>query len=210
MSFRLAPSLESALGGGVVRVGTENAAKLSAVRSALSGFVASERSELRIVGVAVQSGVPEQPLGWGEIVSGARHRAEAALASGEAALAVGIEDGLVQLGAGVSTEGLEDHYNMGCAWITDGHREGHGFSSGFAYPPACLEPAVREQAPIGDLFDAYWARHRSPEGRAAEAPSGRGEGNIGRLTGGQLARAAYGAQAVVCALIRFLHTDLYA
>jgi hypothetical protein len=29
------------------------------------------------------------------------------------------------------------------------------------------------------------------------------------LTGGHLERAAYGAQAVVCGLVRFLHTDLY-
>lgn len=193
----------------MVRVGTENAAKLSAVRTALSEFATSKRLELRVVGVAVQSGVPEQPIGWDEITAGARHRAHAALDSGEAALGVGIEDGLARLADGVPAEGLEDHYNVGCAWITDGQREGHGFSSGFAYPPGCLEPAVREQAPIGDLFDAYWARHRALEGHPGKEPSGRGDGNIGRLTGGQLARDAYGAQAVICALIRFLHTDLY-
>ena len=56
-------------------------------------------------------------------------------------------------------------------------------------------------------------QHRPPEADDAGidpgAPSGRSGGNIGRLTGGRLDRSAYGAQAVVCALIRFLHTDLY-
>ncbi len=75
-----------------------------------------------------------------------------------------------------------------------------------------LAPAIRDQAPIGDLFDAHWSRHRPAEGaqEAAKAtPSGRSGGNIGRLTGGRLERAAYGEQAVVCALVRFLHGDLY-
>ena len=190
-------------------MGTENAAKLSAVRAALSGFSASGGDSLRIVGVAVESGVPEQPIGWDEIRAGARQRARAARDTGEGTLAIGIEDGLARWGAGPSPEGSEPFYNVGCAWITDGHREGHGFSSGFAYPPGCLEPAVRDQEPIGDLFDAHWALHRPPEARGPEMPSGRGEGNIGRLTGGRLDRAAYGAQAVISALIRFLHTDLY-
>jgi non-canonical (house-cleaning) NTP pyrophosphatase len=40
-------------------------------------------------------------------------------------------------------------------------------------------------------------------------PSGRSGGNIGQLTQGRLDRAAYGAQAILCALVPFLHVDLY-
>ncbi len=145
---------------------------------------------------------------------GARNRARAAFENGPCDLAVGIEDGLVRLAASDEEgSGLEDVYNVGCAWLTDGTREGHGFSSGFAYPPDCVAPAWRERAPIGDLFDARWRAARSPDppaaGPATDAPSGRGVGNIGMLTGGRLDRSAYGAQAVVCGLVRFLHTDLY-
>jgi non-canonical (house-cleaning) NTP pyrophosphatase len=46
-------------------------------------------------------------------------------------------------------------------------------------------------------------------GPAKTAASGRQGGNIGMLTQQRLDRSAYGAQAVICALIRFLHTDLY-
>ncbi|MBW2422759.1 MAG: DUF84 family protein [Deltaproteobacteria bacterium] len=211
--FRFAPALERALDGEAVRVGTLNRAKLAAVEIVLADL-ASERSpaaQLSLVPVEVASGVPEQPLGFQEILSGARGRARAAFASGPCALAVGIEDGLVGVEDPFAREGETgcgsgETFNVGCAWVTDGQREGHGLSAGFAYPPDCLEPALAEREPIGALFDALWRRRRDAQ---AIAESGRAEGNIGKLSGGRLTRSAYGAQAVLCALIRFLHVDLY-
>jgi len=50
-----------------VRVGTRNGPKLEAVRSALAAYVEG----VSVVGHAVESGVPEQPVGWAEIVGGA-------------------------------------------------------------------------------------------------------------------------------------------
>ncbi|MAG33646.1 MAG: hypothetical protein CL908_22435 [Deltaproteobacteria bacterium] len=231
-AFRFSTSLARALAGDPVRVGTENRAKLAAVRAALASF-ADAPDALMLLPAAVESGVPEQPIGLREIAHGARNRARAALESGACALAVGIEDGLVRLaddepeGSGLcpADEGwveIRSVYNLGCAWVTDGEREGHAFSSAFAYPPECLEPAWRDRAPIGDLFDALWRSHREPgpggaqeavegvrRGPADECASGRSSGNIGMLTQGRLDRSAYGAQAIVCALVRFLHTDLY-
>jgi len=151
-------------------------------------------------------------------------------------LAVGIEDGLMRLSdrpieeasAIALNEDGDVYYNVGCAWVTDGEREGHGFSAAFSYPPACSDPAIRDQRPIGDLFDTLWRTRRaagSSEKTAVGVESGLGSewvqepanivasgrqgGNIGMLTGGRLDRAAYGGQAVICALVRFLHTDLY-
>jgi len=202
-AFRMASSLVRALAGQPVRVGTENPAKLAAVRSAIGAY--AERPEtIALIGVAVASGVPEQPIGWAEIAAGARNRARAALGSGVCALAVGIEDGLVELPVGAGGPRV---FNVGCAWMTDGRRDGTGFSAGFAYPPACARPAWHERLPIGDLFDALWADRRA-EG-SPSGPSGRQGGNVGQLTQGRLDRAAYGAQAILCALVPFLHADLY-
>jgi inosine/xanthosine triphosphatase len=163
------------------------------------------------VPVDVESGVPDQPVGFEEIVRGAQGRARAAFASGPCALAVGIEDGLVGIEGpsardGGKGRGSGETFNVGCAWVTDGQREGHGLSAGFAYPPGCLEPALAHREPIGALFDALWRRRRDAQ---AITESGRAEGNIGKLTGGRLTRGGYGAQAILCALIRFLHVDLY-
>lgn len=213
-------SLVRALSGEPIRVGTKNRAKCEAVRIALACLLrptdAGETSpgarlpdDLAIVPVAVESGVAEQPVGYEEIVAGARQRARAAFGSGACALAVGIEDGLVRLPDGLGADALPEAmspYNVGCAWLTDGTREAAGFSSGFAYPSQCSAPAALDRMPIGDLFDALWrAQRNEPDG----ASSGPREGNIGKLTGGRLTRADYGSHAVLCALVRFLHKDLY-
>ncbi len=212
-----------------VRVGSANRPKVAAARAALRPFA----PEALVSGVAVDSGVPEQPVGFEEIARGAGNRARAALASAEgprAQLGIGIEDGLVALEGGLAALGeqaarvtsgesghpsaqaprpgapMDPYFNLGCAVVTDGQRTGLGFSSGFAYPPAVTAPAAAGRDPIGDLFDALWRERR---GERSSAPSGRGMGNVGKLTGGVLTRQEYGRHAVLCALIRFLHPDLY-
>ena len=187
-----------------VLVGSGNAAKIQAVRDGLAAFV----PRLEVDGVEVESGVADQPVGFDEILLGARNRARAAFAVGGCDLAAGIEDGLVTLPdvddiAGPTAATL----NLGCAWLTDGRRESFGLSSGFGYPDACAQRALRERAPIGEVFDELW-RAREPDALAA-GPSGAGVGNIGRLTLGVLTRAEYGRHAVVCAFVRYLHPDLY-
>lgn len=207
--FRMTDSVARALAGEPIRIGSGNAAKREAVRRAFSQLLApSAESRIQGVPVAVESGVPEQPVGFEEIMAGARERARAARASGPCALAVGIEDGLVRLpdGLPLADEAASGFYNVGCAWLTDGTREAAGLSSGFAYPTAPISAAAQAREPIGDLFDALWRAQRDP---SASSPSGPRGGNIGKLTGGRLPRADYGAQAVLCALVRFLHKDLY-
>lgn len=181
-----------------VRVGSTNAPKLEAVRAALGAVAPGAQVE----GAAVESGVSEQPVGFEEIVAGARERARAAFALGGCELAVGYEDGLVEL-PGTP----ERWFNVGCAAVADGRREALGFSSGFAYPPTCAARAVAQRAPIGDLFDALWASAHRPAPGAP--PSGRSLGNVGKLTDGALPRADYARHAVLCALVSFLHPELY-
>ena len=96
---------------------------------------------------------------------------------------------------------------VGAAVVTDGNREGLGFSSLFAYPPACVVPALESREPIGEVFDALWRTHSREE--TSPGPSGRSMGNIGMLTLGVLPRSEYGRHAVVCALIRLLHPEIY-
>jgi inosine/xanthosine triphosphatase len=199
-------TLESALARvALVRVGSENGPKIEAVRSALAAYA----PEARVEGAAVVSGVPEQPIGWEEIVAGARNRARAAGDLGSCDLAVGIEDGLVELSL---ADGQREVLNVGCAFVTDGDRESIGLSSAFAYPPDCVGPALDDGAPIGDVFDRVFSAYR-PAGQVpvspGELPSGRAIGNIGKLSLGVLPRSDYAQHAVLCALVRFLHPALY-
>ena len=180
-----------------VRVGTLNRPKLEAVRVAFSAYA----ENVEVCGHAAESGVAEQPVGFSEIVRGARTRARAAHGAGPCELAVGIEDGLVELSA-LRGEIL----NVGAAVVTDGVREGLGFSALFAYPPACAEPALSDREPVGEVFDAYW---RNQKGDGPAEASGRSVGNIGMLSEGVLPRSEYGRHAVLCALIQFLHPEMY-
>jgi inosine/xanthosine triphosphatase len=180
----------------LVRVGSTNPPKLEGVRAALVWFA----SEVEIEGIDVESGVPDQPLGFEEIVAGARNRAEAARRGGTCDLGVGYEDGLVAL-----PDTPESWFNVGCAALSDGARISLGLSSGFSYPAACSEPAVAERQPIGALFDRFWRERRGD----AVPPRKLSIGNVGKLTGGALTRADYTRQAVLCALAPFIHPDLY-
>ncbi|MGI9430575.1 MAG: inosine/xanthosine triphosphatase, partial [Myxococcota bacterium] len=132
-----------------IRVGSMNPPKLEGVRLAFASYCQAEA-----IPVEVESGVSEQPLGYAEIQRGARNRAGAARESGRCDLAVGYEDGLVQIeGAG--------WMNVGCAVVASAEHESVGLSSGFAYPPSCVPPALKGQ-PIGGVFDEFWQRHRAP------------------------------------------------
>jgi len=182
-----------------VGVGSQNRPKLAAVRGALAAYA----PRVEVFGVVVESGVSEQPVGWKEIAGGARQRALAAWQQGNWDLAVGIEDGLVEL-----SEAEPAAYNIGCAAVTDGRRVSLGFSAAFAYPDLCSTRSLAERLPIGALFDAFWRERRGAS--AAEKASALSVGNIGKLTLGVLPRAAYGQQAVLCALVRFLNPDFYA
>lgn len=178
-----------------VRVGSANAAKHEAVRRGLEALFGL----VEIEPVFVESEVPEQPLGFEEIVRGARNRARAAYESGVCDLGAGLEDGLVSV-PGTATGWV----NLGCCCLYDGRGVHVGFSAGFEYPAECVEAALGPgRVPVGASFDSVFVpRDGLPD-------PGRGSGNIGRLTGGVLTRAEYGTQAVICAAVRLLHPDLY-
>jgi len=204
-----------------VRVGSLNRAKLEAVRRGLAPFF----EQVDLEGCAAESGVSEQPIGLEEIVAGARARARQSLATaqGNWDLGAGIEDGLIAV-PGTRT----GYLNVGCCVLYDGREESLGLSAGFEYPPACVEAATGpDRTPVGGSFDKLFLAATKgttdplPEGTTdpllegtdpflGRTPDpGPGAGNIGRLTGGQLTRAEYGAQAVTCALVRRLHPRLY-
>jgi len=196
------PSRENALAAvRWVRVGSLSEPKLVAVRSAIGAYV----PDAKVEGVEVTSGVPEQPVGFEEIIRGARNRAAGALGGPSCDLGVGIEDGLVPLPVS-NFAGEVAYLNIGCVAITDGGRTSIGFSSAFGYPLECSIPAVRDREPIGAAFDRLWEAHR---GESAVKPSALSTGNIGRLSIGVLPRAEYARHGVLCALVAFLQPDLY-
>lgn len=74
-------------------VGTRNPMKVRAASLALKTFLDVKE----VVGVDVESGVPSQPVGWRDVVSGAINRAVNAMKKVQADLGVGIEAGPVEM-----------------------------------------------------------------------------------------------------------------
>ena len=128
-----------------VRVGSLNRAKLEAVRRGLAPFF----DQVEVKALAAQSGVSEQPLGFDEILLGARARARQSVAAGNCDLGVGIEDGLI------SRDGPpERQMNGGGCVLFDGEQEAVGLTGGCEYPGACVEAASgAAPTPAGTAVD---------------------------------------------------------
>ena len=185
-----------------VLVGSTNPVKVAATERAVA-----ERFEATVDGIGVASGVPEQPRGRAETVTGARNRAAAALADG-GDLGVGIEGGVTefpQQGA-VRNPGVADADERAAltgtflvmwAAVTDGREWGIGSGPSLRLPEevAARIRAGEELGPVmDDLLDT--------EGVA------RDQGAAGVLTGGIVDRESALVHAVAGALGPFV-TDQY-
>ena len=78
----------------IIAVGSENKVKLEAVKR---GFENAGYTDITIIGKNVPSGIPEQPFGHEETLTGARNRARNTLTHfPDADLIIGIESGVME------------------------------------------------------------------------------------------------------------------
>lgn len=150
-----------------VAVGSTNPVKIAAV----AAVIARVAPGATVQGIAVPSGVADQPMGDDETIAGARTRATAARAALNATLAIGLEGGCVELSDGTMRT---------CAWAVavdaDG-REGVGGSLAMPLPPE-VAALVRSGVELGHAMD-----------RVANARNTKhGAGAVGILTGGLIDR----------------------
>ena len=171
-----------------VVVGSTNPVKIAAVRAVL------ERAGVnaRIEGVAVASGVSEQPVGDAETIRGATQRARAALDATDADLAVGLEGGVVEEEDGMRT----------CAWASVVARDGRvGVGGSLAMIlPERVAALVRDGVELGHAMDRVTGAHDTK----------RGVGAVGILTAGLVDRQRAYESLVAYALARFLAPEYYA
>jgi inosine/xanthosine triphosphatase len=150
-----------------VVVGSTNPVKVAAVRA----VVARLAPDAEVIGVAVASGVPDQPYGDDETQAGARQRARAALLAGAGTLAIGLEGGVVELpGGGLRT----------CAWavaVDAAGVEGVGGSLAMTLPPSVVS-RLRAGEELGHAMDAV----------AATVGTKHRRGAVGILTAGLIDR----------------------
>lgn len=166
-----------------VAVGSLNPVKVGATLAVLQRLI----PHIRIEGVAVDSGVPDQPWGDEETIAGARTRAEAARRALDADWGVGIEGGVVALpDGGVRT----------CAWAVIVNRAGKagvGGSLSLELPPRVAE-LVRGGVELGHAMDRVTGEHNVKQGLGA----------VGILTGGVVTRQGAYETLVAYAMVPLL------
>ncbi len=172
-----------------VAVGSLNPVKIAA---AAAGFAAVWPAEsLECDGCRVASGVGDQPMSNIESIRGARTRAEQARDALDADYGVGIESGLEEIDGG--------WFSTGWVVIVDTHGI-EGISSSL-YRPAPLPSMalVRQGLELGSANDVVFGKTNSKQAN----------GLIGLLTNDILTREGVFRDAVISALARFLHPELF-
>jgi inosine/xanthosine triphosphatase len=169
-----------------IAVGSTNPVKVGAARVVLAHVAPGAAVE----GVAVPSGVSDQPWGDEETIRGAIARAHAARAALDADWGVGIEGGVIDDGGTrVRT----------CAWAAivgrDG-REGVGGSLSLELPPRVAE-LVRGGMELGHAMDAVTGQRNVKHGVGA----------VGILTAGLVTRQGAYETLVAYALVPFLDVE---
>ena len=164
----------------IVAVASRNPNKLRAVESAYRMF----GLRARVVAVDKPLGLPQQPVGLGEVVKGAVERAlHAASAVPGAEHGVGIEAGAVEAGG--------FHLDVTIAAIADGlGRVTIGVGPGFEVPAVFLADVLRG-AELGKLAEAFFGK----------PAVGYREGLVGILSKGRIERSDLNALAVAMALL---------
>jgi inosine/xanthosine triphosphatase len=170
-----------------VVVGSTNPVKIAAAAAVFE----RTGSRAHVDGIAVPSGVRDQPEGDDETIRGATQRARAALDATDADLAVGIEGGIV-----------EEHGHMRtCAWAAVVSRDGRvGVGGSLAMPlPGRVAALVRGGVELGLAMDRVTGGHDTK----------RGSGAVGILTAGLVDRQRAYEALVAYALAPFLSPDFY-
>jgi len=168
-----------------IAVGSMNPAKTSAVKAMCERAFPG----CTVIGVEVPSGVPEQPIGEEQTSTGARNRARAALAAVEGArMGVGLEGGVDPDGNLIS-----------CVAVVEARgRENLTWGVRFPLPPAVVARVLNGEE-LGPVVDEITGHNESKKQLGA----------VGLLTNGIFTRTEMMQGPLACALMPFLHPNLY-
>ncbi len=172
----------------LVAVGSENPVKIKATESVLEKIYGN----VEVVGLDVDSEVPDQPFGIHETIKGAINRAKNAY-SYEFDLSVGIESGLMETPGSIT-----GYIDLQWCAIYDGEKITLGVSAGFEYPPEVVEEVLKGKE-VGDVMDKVTGVDNL----------GQKKGAVSFLSKGLLDRAENTEQCVLTAMIPRMNEEVY-
>ena len=174
-----------------IAVGSTNPTKVKAVENVMRRIY----GDVDVIGVEVDSGVPDQPIGVEEIARGAVNRAKMALEKTNADLGVGIEAGIYPF-PGTLTGYLDVQV---CAIVSPDGRITIGHGPGFEYPPVVIERILKEGVEAGVAMGEL----------VKDLELKRKVGAIGILSRGLLTRTELNEIAVLMAMIPRMNPELF-
>ncbi len=172
-----------------VIIASRNPVKIQCVRQAFEK--AFPHQEWACEGIAVASGVSDQPMTDDETLEGARNRVvNAQKAAPDAQYWVGVEGGIAPKGKGLEA----------FAWVVvhTADKSGEARTASFVLPPAVVE-LIHQGIELGHADDMVFKRENSKQKNGA----------VGILTQDLIDRASYYEPAVILALIPFMNPALY-
>lgn len=169
-------------------VGSTNPVKIAAATAVLRRVYGAQ---VEVESAAVESGVSHQPRHDEETLRGALNRARAVQRVRGAALGIGFEGGLLEVGGQMFTSAW-------CAVVRDDGVVGVAGGENVLLPPS-VAAAVRAGAELGPAIDALTGQHNTKQC----------DGAIGALTGGLLDRQAAYEHLLMLALARLLTPGYY-
>ncbi len=186
-----------------VAVGSTRKPKLGAVEEALlqCGPSLAADAHFEVVGVDVPTGVGHTPLSRAELMSGARHRAEALVILGSECgepwkYFVGLEGGLDV----VENGGKRSVFLENWVYVMDGSGRGaFGQSGAVELPPPLIARVVDQGVELAEAIDAFAGGHGIRDAQGA----------WGVLTGNLITRQEAFRVAVINAFAPFFNARLY-
>ena len=172
-----------------VIVASKNPVKINAVKIGFEKMFPSEKFEFE--GIAVPSGVKDQPMDNQETLTGATNRVENAKNTFQNAdFWVGIEGGIQRTGN-----------DMGVfAWVVVKSKELNGKAkTGTFFLPKKIVELIDSGKELGEADDIVFGRENSKQKN----------GSVGILTGDVIVRSTYYTDAVILSLIPFKNSELY-
>jgi len=187
----------------IVAVGSTRRPKLNAVWEALTVFGPSldPNAPFEVVGAEVESGVRHTPLSRSELMSGARHRANALARKAKEenlpwAFFVGLEGGLDV----INGDGSRNVFLQNWAYVANASGRGaYGQSGSILLPDALARQVVEEGIELGVAIDTFAGGHGIRDAQGA----------WGVLTRNMITRQDAFRTAVINAFAPFFNAALY-
>jgi inosine/xanthosine triphosphatase len=190
------------MGKTIIAVGSTRKPKLNAVSEALRTFasVLDPEAQFEVVGLEVESGVSHTPATCGELMRGARRRAEAVIEharekGAEWKYFVGLEGGLDVL----EENGNRHVFLESWAYVSDGRRGHFGRSGGVEIPEALAHQVLEKGVELSVAIDKF----------AGDVGIRDAQGAWGVLSNNLITRQEAFRVAVIAAFAPFYNEKMY-